>query len=82
MRAGSIDADPCKCGRVSQAARSVPLQTPADRFTDVIRQDDPAHCADGGVTSAQFAPVVDSVQWRELDIAASVNDRARQHIHR
>jgi len=43
MRAGSIDADPCKCGRVSQAAKSEPLQTLTDKFTDVVRQDDPAH---------------------------------------
>mgnify|MGYP001600986736 CR=1 FL=1 len=52
MRRGSIDADPCKRGRVSQAAKGEPLQTPASKFTDVVRLDEPAHCADGSVINA------------------------------
>jgi len=55
-------------GRVSQAVKGEPLQTPARQITDVVRLDDPACCTDGGMTSAQFVPGVGPVQWREPDI--------------
>jgi len=61
MRPGSIEVDPCSRGRVSRAAKDEPLQAPVV----ILRRCSPglhAHCADGGVTSVQFARGVGSVQ--------------------
>jgi hypothetical protein len=75
MRAGNINVDPCNRGRGSQAAKGESCQTPVDKFTDVVRLDYPAHCADGGVTSAKFARSIDPVQWRESNIATHARHR-------
>lgn len=72
--AGSIDVDSCNRGRVTLAAKGEPLQTPAGKFTDVVRLDFHTQCADGGVTSAWFAYGVGPGpgQWRESSIAGAV----------
>jgi len=75
MRAGSINVDPCNRGRVRRRAKGESCQTLADEFTAVVRLDYPAHCADGGVTSAQFARSIDPVQWRESNIATHARHR-------
>ena len=68
----SINVDPCNRGKVTLAAKGESLQTPAGKFTDVVRLDFGTNCADGGVTSAWFARGVGPVQWSESNIAGPV----------
>lgn len=67
-----IDIDPCNRGSVTLAAKNESLQTPAGKFTDVIRLDFRTSCADAGVTNAWFARGTGLVQWSSSNIAGAV----------
>lgn len=70
--ANNIDIDPCNRGSVIVAAKSESLQTPAGKFTDVIRLDFGTSCTDAGVTNAWFARGAGLVQWSSSTIAGGI----------
>ncbi len=62
----------CNTAPATLAAKDLTVTTPAGVFEDVIRMDFGISCADGGTTSAWFAPGVGVIKWTQESIAGPV----------